>query len=149
MPAGYGRPLALDNSAWARILDGRVEGEDGARYDVAVLDDELVVCDPFRAEALHSARTARDYHLIREELDAFRRAPATAGAWARAMELQAELVADPAVSHRVKFPDLLVAACAEQAGVGILHYDKDYDLLVAHTSLTCASVWIADRGTAG
>jgi predicted nucleic acid-binding protein len=36
--------------------------------------------------------------------------------------------------HRqVKIPDLLVAAAAEQAGVGVCHYDGDFDAIAEVT----------------
>lgn len=148
-PDGYGRSLALDNSAWARIVDGRIEGEHRARYAAAVLADELLVADPFRLEALYSARSTAAFDHLSRHLQGFRRAPGTAQTWDRATDLQRQLAGDRRVSHRVKLADLLLAACAEVAGAGILHYDHDYDVLVGHTDIDVSSVWIAPRGSAG
>lgn len=145
---GYGRSLALDNSAWARIVDGRITGARRARYEAAVRGDEIVVTDPFRLEALYSARDAGAFAALDQQLDGFRRAHGSTQTWARATELQRQLAQDRAVSHRVKLADVLLAACAEETGVGILHYDHDYEILVAHTDLEAESVWIAPRGSA-
>jgi len=41
--------------------------------------------------------------------------------------------------------NLLIAAAAEAAGLPILHYDHDYDLIAAVT--TQALPWLADRGS--
>jgi len=30
---------------------------------------------------------------------------------------------------------------------GVLHYDRDYDLIAEHTRLNFESVWVADPGT--
>ena len=50
-------------------------------------------------------------------------------------DAQRELAENPAVSHRISSPDLLLASIASQHGLGVLHYDSDYDLLAEHTSL--------------
>ena len=47
----------------------------------------------------------------------------------------------------MKLPDLLVAALADQHGLGVLHYDTDFDTLAGHTTLTFRSRWIAERGS--
>jgi hypothetical protein len=38
---------------------------------------------------------------------------------------------------------------ASAEGLGVLHYDRDYDALAEHTSLSFPSVWIAPRGSLG
>lgn len=40
---------------------------------------------------------------------------------------------------------MLIAAAAAEAGVGVLHYDADYDTLA--TVLRFESRWIAPRGS--
>ena len=42
---------------------------------------------------------------------------------------------------------MLVAAIADRHGLGILHYDHDYDLIAERTDLEFESVWLAPRGT--
>lgn len=105
------------------------------------------MCDPFRLEALYSARDARDYVTLAEELDAMRQAPCDAAVWRLATEAQGALAADRRVSHRVKPVDLLLAAAAHRHGVGVLHYDGDFDVLAAHTGLSFGSRWLAPRGS--
>jgi predicted nucleic acid-binding protein len=144
---GYGRPVLLDNSAWSRIINGQLSAPDRTRWESALDADEIVVCDPFRLEALYSARTARDYEELREELAALRQAPSDAETWQLALDAQAELAAARRVSHRVKIVDLLVAAAAAQHDLGVLHYDQDFDLVAEHSGLRYDSIWIADRGT--
>jgi hypothetical protein len=41
---------------------------------------------------------------------------------------------------------MVIAACAHTAGMGVLHYDGDYDLLTEHTSLAFESEWLAPPG---
>jgi predicted nucleic acid-binding protein len=47
--------------------------------------------------------------------------------------------------HRVKLPDVLIAAAAQHAGIGVLHYDHHYDRLAE--VLDFDSRWIAEPGT--
>ena len=49
--------------------------------------------------------------------------------------------------HRLPPVDLLIAALADRHGLGVLHYDHDYDLIAEKTDLTFDSVWLAARGT--
>ena len=106
-----------------------------------------MVCPPFALEALYSARDARGYGQLAEELLGFHEVGADALTWRSAADAQAALAADSAVSHRVKPIDLLLAAIADQHGVGVLHYDHDYDTIRAHTPLSYRSVWVAERGS--
>jgi predicted nucleic acid-binding protein len=145
--AGYGGPVLLDNSAWARVGLGRLRGTDHDRFERAVRADELAVCPPFALEALYSARGPEDYRQLAAELGGFRQVPANERTWQIAAAAQSALAADPRVSHRVKPIDLLVAAVADQHALGVLHYDHDYDTIRDHTPLTIRSIWIAPRGS--
>ena len=44
----------------------------------------------------------------------------------RALEVQASL-AEMSQHRSVSLPDLIVAACAEENGLTVLHYDGDYE----------------------
>jgi hypothetical protein len=44
--------------------------------------------------------------------------------------------------HRLAPFDVLIAACVHEAGAGVLHYDRDYDLISEHTSLSFESIWL-------
>ena len=44
-----------------------------------------------------------------------------------------------------KVPDLLIAAAAEQAGLTLLHYDSDFDLIAKVTGQGCE--WIVPAGS--
>lgn len=141
--------MVLDSSAWSRLIGGRV-GKATRRSWVEALDrDEVLVCDPFRLEALYSARDAKDYRAIAGELAALRQAPGDHVVWQLARNAQAALAEDPAVSHRVNPVDLLVAAAAHRHGVGVLHYDHDFDVLAGHTDLAFESRWLTERGSIG
>lgn len=144
---GFGGPLLLDMSAWARVLLGRLEDSDRARFEAAVRADEILACEPFLLEALYSARDGTDCADLGERLDALPSAPSGPTTLRLALGAQAELAQAPGVSHRVKPVDLLVAAIAHEQAAGILHYDHDYDVIAEHSGLRVRSVWIAAAGS--
>jgi predicted nucleic acid-binding protein len=49
-------------------------------------------------------------------------------------------------THRgAPVPDLIIAAAAERAGVTLLHYDADFDLIASVTGQPCE--WVVEHGT--
>lgn len=62
-----------------------------------------------------------------------------------ALEAQQDLVS--VGHHRLRPTGILIAACAHEAGAGVLHYDKDYDVLREHTRLRFRSEWLAPAGS--
>jgi hypothetical protein len=62
---------------------------------------------------------------------------------AAALDAQREL-AD--IGHYRLAPADVIGACAHVAGMGVLHYDSDYDLLVKRTGLRFRSEWLAQPG---
>lgn len=146
---GYGKSLLFDNSVWARLLDGRLEGPPRETFEAALIADELWTCPPTLLEMRYSARDSDGFVITAKRLDALSHAPLTAEAAATALTAQAELAAAPGISHRVKPVDLLIASVATTEGLGVLHYDHDYDTIVQHTSLSFPSVWVAPRGSIG
>lgn len=145
--SGYGQRLLLDNSAWARALDGRLSGPDRETFDAALAAGELWTCPPTLLEMRYSARDGKGFDQLAKRLSALRHAPLTTDAAADALSAQAALAGAKGVSHRVKPVDLLIAAVAAASDVGVLHYDRDYDTIAAHTSLAINSVWVAPRGS--
>ncbi|TAM66561.1 MAG: PIN domain nuclease [Microbacteriaceae bacterium] len=53
----------------------------------------------------------------------------------RALQVQL-LLADRGQHRAVSIPDLLIAACAELAGLAVLHVDKDFELVADVTGQT-------------
>jgi len=145
--SGYGQPLLIDHSVWARATDGRLTGRPRERFETALAAGELWTCPPGLLEMRYSARDGGQFAAIARELDALEHAPLTTEAAASAVAAQAELAAAPGISHRVKPVDLLIAAIAATAEIGVLHYDHDYDTIAQHTSLSFASTWVAPRGS--
>jgi predicted nucleic acid-binding protein len=147
--SGYGKALLLDNSVWARLIDGRLADAERETFEAGLAAGELWTCPPSLLEMRYSARDSRDFALLAEELNAIPHAPLNSEAAAAGVTAQAELAAATGVSHRVKPVDLLIAGIAATETLGVLHYDHDYDTIEQHTSLSFSSVWVAPRGSIG
>jgi predicted nucleic acid-binding protein len=137
--------LLLDNSAWSRLLVGDLPGD----REEAVLrwleEGRLAVCLPFLLEAGYSARSAPDHGKLMRRLEQLPRLRVDEAVERMALDAQRELAT--VGHHRLAPTDLVVAACAHQVGGGVLHYDRDYDLIAAHTRLSFESIWLAEAGT--
>ncbi len=137
--------LLLDNSAWARLVQGAVP-KDRAKTVAEWMDrEEIAVCLPFLLEAGYSARSAADRKALMTRLDQLPRVAIDSEVERLALQAQRELA--EIGHHRLAPLDVMIAACAHRAEAGVLHYDGDYDLLAEHTSLAFESEWLAVPGT--
>ena len=89
---------------------------------------------------------SEDFDRLAYVLSAVPLTPMTAADWVRAREVQALLAHQRRGQHKsVKVPDLLIAATAERAGLTLVHYDQDYELIGSVTGQ--AQRWVVERGT--
>ncbi|HEX5853689.1 MAG TPA: PIN domain-containing protein [Solirubrobacteraceae bacterium] len=137
--------LLLDNSAWARLLQGAVAKDRAKTIAASMEQGEIAVCLPFLLEAGYSARSGSDRRALMARFDELPRIAIDGEIERLAMQAQREL-ADIG-HHRLAPMDVMIAACAHRAEAGVLHYDGDYELLAAHTSLVFESQWLAPPGT--
>jgi predicted nucleic acid-binding protein len=137
--------LLLDNSAWARLASDRLDN-DRAETVAGWMDDlQLATCLPFLLEAGYSARSGTDRAAMMSDLARLPGVEIDRDVERVAMQAQRELA--EIGHHRLAPADVVIAACAHTAGMGVLHYDGDYDLLAEHTSLAFESGWLAPPGT--
>jgi predicted nucleic acid-binding protein len=139
------RELLLDNSAWARLGHAALAQERIDEIADALEESRVATCPPFILEAGYSARTSRDHDDLIAELLALPLFGIDEAIERRAIDAQRQLAR--AGHHRMPPVDLIVAAIADRHGLGILHYDADYDILAARTDLSFESVWLAPRGS--
>jgi predicted nucleic acid-binding protein len=137
--------LLLDNSAWSRLLSGAIPQQHREKVVKWIDDQCLGVCLPFLLEAGYSARSAEGLREMMARLEQLPRFAVDSGVERTALKAQAELA--EVGHHRLPPSDLVIAACAARAGGGVLHYDRDYDLIAQHTQLSFESVWVAEAGT--
>lgn len=131
-----------DTSAWHRSTHPDV----ASAWEDRLRTNTLATCAQVRLEILYSARAPESYDELSAELLALRQIPCGAEQFERALEVQRFLARQGGLHHRsVKIPDLVVAACAESAGVVLWHYDEDYDRIAEITDQT--TEWIVPRGS--
>jgi predicted nucleic acid-binding protein len=137
--------LLLDNSAWAR-LDQAALVQDRADEIAGWLEEgRIATCLPFLLEAGNSARNARDHDALLTDLTSLPKVWIDEQVEARAVGAQRQLAR--AGHHRLPPVDLIIAALADVHGLGVLHYDNDYEIVRAKTDLRFDSVWLAPRGS--
>lgn len=106
-------------------------------------DGALCMTEVVALELLYSTRGPADYEQRWTGLASLRWLHLTEAVARRALEIQRGLAVRGA--HRRPIPDLLVAATALVHGAGVLHYDRDFDLIAEATGLTAR--WIVPRGS--
>ena len=137
--------LLLDNSAFVRLASPQIEERRVEEIADAIEQRRVGVCLPFLLEAGYSARSATDHDELLRELMALPMLHIDSEVERRALDAQRQLAR--AGHHRLPPVDLIISALADRYGVGVLHYDHDYDTLVAKTDLRFTSVWLARRGS--
>jgi predicted nucleic acid-binding protein len=135
-------PALLDASAWSRMRQPSARSADVID---AITAGRLLVCLPFLLEAGFSARSAAEHTLMVDSLLDLPRVEIDRAVEDRALAAQRQLAR--AGHHRIPPTDLVVAALADCHGVGVLHYDHHYDLILERTDLRYESVWLAEPGS--
>ncbi len=130
----------IDKSALARMPLEPVQ----RRLAPIIESGEAATCAMIDLEVLYSARNHADHERIRmRRALAYHSIPVTDLVLRRAIEVQGELARSG--HHRVPIPDLVIAATAEAAGLILLHYDRDYDLIAEVTRQP--TEWVVERGS--
>lgn len=109
-----------------------------------LLSGAVATCGIVDLELLYSASSPAIYASVAASLRALPRVLVTEGIIDRALEVQA-LLAKRSQHRAVPLPDLIVAACAESAGLTVLHYDADYDRIAQLTGQP--TQWVLPRGS--
>jgi predicted nucleic acid-binding protein len=109
-----------------------------------LLSGAVATCGIVDLELLYSATSPTVYEGLAVALRALPRVPVTETVMDRALNIQAQL-AKRSQHRAVPLPDLIVAACAESAGLAVLHYDTDYDRIAEITGQRTR--WVVARGS--
>jgi predicted nucleic acid-binding protein len=135
----------LDNSAWARLEHHSLPAQRADEIATALEEERVGICLPFLLEAGYTARGARDHERLVEDLLHLHLLPVDEGIEWRAISVQRDLADNG--HRRIPPADLILAAIADRYELAILHYDRDFDLLLAKTDLEFESAWLAPRGS--
>lgn len=137
------RPALFDTGAWTWVRDRRFP-QLAAWFNAAVEAGLILVCDLVILELTRLAPNEPRAREVTERLAAFETIPLPAGVWGRARETQLALAAS-GDHRRVPPADLLLASAAEEAGVALVHYDRDYERIAAVSELR--QEWLVPDGT--
>lgn len=131
----------IDTSAAARMRVGAVAD----RLEPLITGGLVATCATLDAEALYSARSPAEYEQVRaDRREAYEYLPTDDVHWQCAFDAQRRLARRG--RHRaVGIADLLTAVLAAEHGVGVLHYDSDFEL--AAEVLDVEHRWVLTRGT--
>ena len=123
--------ILIDTSAWVEFL--RDTGSSACNRVEAVLERDIATCDPIRMEILAGARD--EWHLagLRRLLARATVLPTASADYEEAAALY-RLCRRRGETVR-SLSDCLIAAVAIQAGVAVLHHDRDFTVLARHTPL--------------
>jgi predicted nucleic acid-binding protein len=109
-----------------------------------LLAGEVATCGIIDLELLYSATSRATYRALAEALRGMPRISVEEVCIKRALAVQA-MLAERSQHRAASLPDLLVAACAEQAGLAVLHYDADFERIAKLTGQP--TQWIVPRGS--
>jgi predicted nucleic acid-binding protein len=130
----------IDKSALARMPLEAVQ----SRLGPIIESGEAATCAIIDLEVLFSTRNHAEHERVRQRRSfAYQSVPITEEILRRAIKIQSELARTG--RHRVPIPDLIIAAAAEAAGLTLLHYDRDYDLIAEITHQPVE--WVVERGS--
>jgi predicted nucleic acid-binding protein len=114
------------------------------RLEPLLVAGEIATCGIVDLELLYSAGSRASYRALVEALRGMPRVPLDEAVMRRALEVQA-MLAERSQHRAVPLPDLIIAACAEQHELIVLHYDADFDRIAKLTGQETR--WIVPRGS--
>jgi predicted nucleic acid-binding protein len=136
-----GPAYLIDTSALTRAEKPAV----GARLAPMIETGSLATCSVTDLELLFGARSGQDHGARRADLELrFARVPIDQRTLDRAVDVQG-LLANKGQHRGASVPDLVIAAAAERAGLAVLHYDADFDLIASVTGQPVE--WVVPRGS--
>ncbi|HET7508694.1 MAG TPA: PIN domain-containing protein [Solirubrobacterales bacterium] len=135
---GNGLVLA-DTSAW---MQARRDPQARDLLLSAVERGDVCWCWPVRYELMIDARGAEGIAVIERTLEGLRELPVDRGVQRAVLATMRELADGGSHgAHRLPLADLTVAAAAQAAGIGILHFDQHLERLGKHLGLE--AYWIS------
>lgn len=129
-----------DKSALARVHHDDVMLRVSALY----LSGQIATCGMIDLEMLYGARNADDHRELALDRTLLPRVACGDDAFDRAIAVQGTL-AETGRHRTVALENLIIAAAAELAGIAVLHYESDFDLIAEVTGQP--TEWVVPLGT--
>jgi hypothetical protein len=129
-------PFLVDTSAWIFAL--RKNPQEIIKNRVAQLleKDAVIITEMIKLELLGGTKTEKEFSRLKARLRALDSVPAGAVQWERAYDLAFTLRRK---GVNVPYTDILIAACALEAGAVLLHTDVHFDTIAGHVPLKTES----------
>jgi len=131
--------VLIDTSAFNRLANDLV----GIELEDDLEAGDVAVCAAVAFEVCFSARDRSHLAKLRDVLGALPQVRTNQAVFDRALEVQGALV-ERGQHRAVSLADLLIAAAAETAGIPVVHYDADFDLIASVTGQPTR--WVVPRG---
>ena len=133
-------PVLADTSAW---MQARRDPKARSLLLGAVERGDACWCWPVRYELMVDARGPEGIAAVERTLEGLREIPVDRSVQRAALATMRELAAGGSHgAHRFPLTDLTVAAAAQDAAIGILHFDQNLERLGDH--LGVEAHWIAE-----
>ena len=126
--------ILIDTSAWIEFL--RDTGSPACEQVEVALGQEIAVCDAIRMEVLAGARDEGHLQSLRGLLARGSILPTRPADYDEAAALYRRCQREGETVRRLM--DCLIGAVAMRAGVAVLHWDRDFEVLARHTRLQVA-----------
>jgi predicted nucleic acid-binding protein len=140
--AAFGGGVVIaDTSVWQRTNHPDLR----ASWSDAIRAGTIATCSIVTLELLYRTRTADEFRAVEADQALLRDVPVTVSVQRAAIGALRALAEIAPRHHRVALADALIAAAAQEAGLGVLHYDHHYDRLAE--VLSFRSSWAAPPGT--
>jgi predicted nucleic acid-binding protein len=132
-------PVLADTSAW---MQSRRDVKARKLLLGAIERGDVRWCWPVRYELMVDARGPDGIAAVERTLENLREIPVDRSVQRAVLATMRDLAADGSHgAHRFPLTDLTVAAAAQSAGIGILHFDQHLERLGEHLSVD--SHWIS------
>lgn len=140
-PPPLERAHLVDSTVWSRV---RPHANLAEWFNAQVRARRILTCEVVNLELLRSARNADAFRRQAALLALLGRCPVGEEQYLRARAVQDRLAGKG--RHRGVPPtDYLIAAAGEAAGVPVLHYDHDFDLIAEASGQECH--WFVPAGS--
>jgi predicted nucleic acid-binding protein len=120
-----GSSFLADTSAWGRSNQIEIRTE----WHAALRAGQIATCPVVVMELLYAARNRDEFDTIEERLGGLRDVPVTRSVTRAAIAALRGLAGTGSGRHRLDTTDAMIAACAQEAGIGVLHCDRRFDRL--------------------